>query len=289
MPFFTRTFFPFSTEEGEHDEHGGEHGGNQAHHGNLGVDGGAGGVLEGVAHGVANDGRLVGVAALAALGAGLNVLLGVVPQAAGVGHEQSQQQAADDIAQQEAANGAGAADEAYDDGGDNGHQTGGDQLPQGAGGGDVNALVVLGLSAGLAFPQALDGVELPVDFRHHALGVFVHAQNQHGGEHGGHHGAHQHAEEHRGAHDVKAGNQLPASGGQSVVCLTHKGAQQGDDRQTGGADGEALGHGLHRVAGAVQLVGGADGLLAQAAHFRQAPGVVHNGAVGVVGDNHAHN
>ena len=117
LPKRNPSFFPFSTEEGEHDEHGGEQGGNQAHHGNLGVDGGAGGVLEGVAHGVANDGRLVGVAALAALGAGLNVLLGVVPQAAGIGHEQSQQQAADDIAQQEAANGAGAADEAYDDGG----------------------------------------------------------------------------------------------------------------------------------------------------------------------------
>ena len=51
---------------------------------------------------------------------GLHVFLGIVPQAAGVGHEQSQQQAAEDVAQQEAANGGGAADEAHDQRGDDG-------------------------------------------------------------------------------------------------------------------------------------------------------------------------
>ncbi len=48
---------------------------------------GAGGVLEGVAHGVAHHGGLVAVGALAAVVARLDVLLGIVPRAAGVGHK----------------------------------------------------------------------------------------------------------------------------------------------------------------------------------------------------------
>lgn len=68
----------------EVDEEGGDQGGHQGHHGDLGVDGGAGRVLEGVADGVADDGGLVGVRALAALVAGFNVFLAVVPQAARV-------------------------------------------------------------------------------------------------------------------------------------------------------------------------------------------------------------
>ena len=50
--------------------------------------------LNGIADGVADDGRLVGVGALAAVGPAFDVLLGVVPGAAGVGHEDGHAEAA---------------------------------------------------------------------------------------------------------------------------------------------------------------------------------------------------
>ena len=54
------------------------------------VDSGAGSILEGIAYGIANDSSLVGIAALAAVYAALNVLLGVIPGTAGIGHEDSE-------------------------------------------------------------------------------------------------------------------------------------------------------------------------------------------------------
>ena len=57
------------------------------------VDSGAGSILEGIAYGIANDSSLVGIAALAAVYAALDVLLGVIPGAAGVRHEDSEQEA----------------------------------------------------------------------------------------------------------------------------------------------------------------------------------------------------
>ena len=50
------------------------------------VEAGAGGVLEGVAYGVAYNGGLVGVGFFAAVLAGFDPLLGVVPGAAAVVH-----------------------------------------------------------------------------------------------------------------------------------------------------------------------------------------------------------
>ena len=79
------------------------------------------------------------------------------------------------------------------------------------------------------------------------------------GQDRGHYRAYQHPKEHRGAHDVKAREQLPARSGKGIVGLGHKRPQQGNHRQARGADGEPFGHSLHRVARAVQLIGSADG------------------------------
>ena len=67
------------------------------------VDGGAGGVLVGIAHGVAGDGGLVRVGTFAAEVAFLDVFLGVVPGAAAGGHRDRDEQAGDDGAHQHAA------------------------------------------------------------------------------------------------------------------------------------------------------------------------------------------
>ena len=76
------------------------------------VQGGAGGVLEGIAHGVAHDSGLVALGALAAVVAGLDVLLGVVPGAAGVGHEHGHGEAGDGHAAQQAHHAHRAEDQA---------------------------------------------------------------------------------------------------------------------------------------------------------------------------------
>lgn len=125
------------TKEGECDEEGREQGGHQGNDSDLGIDGRAGSILEGITYSIADDSCLVGIAALAALMTGFNIFLGVVPEAARIGHEQCQQQAGDDVAQQETANRLGAADDADYDGGKDAHQTGGNQLAQGAGGVDI--------------------------------------------------------------------------------------------------------------------------------------------------------
>src|SRR5207237_8823449 len=62
------------------------------------VEGRAGGILQGVADGVAGDGRLVRLRALAAVEAVFDRLLGVVPGAARVGHEDGQELANNDHA-----------------------------------------------------------------------------------------------------------------------------------------------------------------------------------------------
>ena len=70
----------------------------QVHHLDQRVERRAGGVLERVADGVADDRGLVGLGALAALVAVLDVLLGVVPRATGVGQVVGHQLAGEDDA-----------------------------------------------------------------------------------------------------------------------------------------------------------------------------------------------
>ena len=77
----------------------------QVHHLDERVQRGAGGVLERVTDGVADDRRLVGLGALAALVAVLDVLLGVVPRATGVAQEVGHELAGEDHRGEERAEG----------------------------------------------------------------------------------------------------------------------------------------------------------------------------------------
>ena len=85
---------------GEAQQHRSQHQGDHAHQLDENVHGRTRGVLEGVTNGVAHDRGLVVVTTLAAKMAFLDVLLGVVPGAAAVGHEQGQEGAHDRGAQQ---------------------------------------------------------------------------------------------------------------------------------------------------------------------------------------------
>lgn len=87
----------------EHDEQRGERQRDDGHEVDEDVHGRAGGILERIAHGIAHDSRLVGLGALAAMMTLLDVLLRVVPRAAGVGHEDGHEHAGGDGARKEAA------------------------------------------------------------------------------------------------------------------------------------------------------------------------------------------
>ena len=81
-----------------------EHDGNHAQELDEDVDGRAGGILEGIAHGVAHHAGLVAVTALAAVIAGLDIFLGIVPRTAGVGHVDGHEEACDGGTGQQAHN-----------------------------------------------------------------------------------------------------------------------------------------------------------------------------------------
>ena len=89
------------------------------------VDRGAGGVLEGIADGVADNSRLMLIGALAAVVARLDILLGVIPRAAGVRHKDREQEARSSRASEHTDNAVEAEhqtdDDRYDDR-DNGRQ-----------------------------------------------------------------------------------------------------------------------------------------------------------------------
>ena len=63
----------------------------------------AGCILEGVAHGVTDNNRSVGLGTLATQIAFLDKLLGIIPGAAGIGHHQSHQDTAEQRAAKHAA------------------------------------------------------------------------------------------------------------------------------------------------------------------------------------------
>src|SRR5215831_16652566 len=75
------------------------------YHLDHGVDRRAGSVLEGVAHRVTGDGGLVRLGALAAQVALFDELLGIVPGCPAAGHEQGQEEAGDDGADEHAPEG----------------------------------------------------------------------------------------------------------------------------------------------------------------------------------------
>ncbi len=231
----------------------------------------------------------MGVRALSAVGARLNIFFGVIPQSAGVGHEQRKQQTADDITGQKSADSLNSADKADADCSDNRNQPGGYQLAERAVGRNLDTLVVFG---GNAFPALFKSgylAELAADFSNHPLCVFVHTKHKHCRKQRGYRRADKQAEEDRRVHDVKPLNQLHSQFGRNHIDFADKSAEQRDYRKAGRADRKALCDGLDSVAGAVEGVGNLQHVLSQIAHLGKPSGVVHNRPVRVIGYNHPDN
>ena len=151
----------------------------QVHHLDQRVQGRSGGVLERVADGVADDGRLVGLGALAAVVAVLDVLLGVVPRPTGVGQVVGHQLAGQDDRGQEAAEGGVADAEADDDGRQDGEERRRGQLPQGRRRADVDDGPVV---RGLLTRHDLPVGELRADLLHDDTRGAAHGADGEGGE-----------------------------------------------------------------------------------------------------------
>src|ERR1700728_2360026 len=112
------------------EEEGGQDQGDGGQEFDEDVEGGAGGVLEGIAYGVAYYGCLVGVGFFAAVLAGFDPLLGVVPGAAAVVHQHGQEDSGDG-ADHEQAGDCGCSSEVDRDavdGGDRGEAAAGEDF-----------------------------------------------------------------------------------------------------------------------------------------------------------------
>ena len=130
----------------DRDEEVGEDEGEDGHELHDDVERGAGGILEGIADGVTDDGSLVELGALALDhavyddGTLLDVLLGVVPRATGVGRGDGHLDGGGDGTREETRDGVDAEEDAEEEGGGHDEHRGRNHLAERRVGGDGDAL-----------------------------------------------------------------------------------------------------------------------------------------------------
>ena len=264
----------------------------------------AGGILEGVANSVARDDGIVvhGLLALAlAKEALLDVLLGVVPGTASVGHHDGKHEAGGQSADQEATEGSRAEHEANDKREEDGDGAGEDHLAEGRRGGDGDAVAVpvegflagvvggpvhrvellppVGVGAVVVLHLGL--VELQAHLEDDGHGALSNGEHGEGTEQVRKHGAEEQATDDGRALEVDDATVAGEAG------LLHVGGDEADGRQHSGADGETLTGGGGGVSESVEGVGAvAHVFLHSRGHLGDAAGVVGDGAVGVSGEGH---
>ena len=263
-------------------------------------------VLEGIAHRIAHDRRLVAVGALAAEVALLDHLLGVVPRTAGIGHEDRQHEARTEAADEQSHHARHAENEAHGHGDDDRQQTRKEHLALRAAGRNLDAAGVVGRT--LAREDAPYLAELPPHLLHHALGGASHGVHRQAAEQERHHRADEDADEHRGIHqrNVVVGHEIEHRSlfdeprrtvgerqfrhpvvQEADPYLLDIGGQQRQRRQRRGTDGEALARGGRRVTQRVERIGAFADFGAEAAHLGVAARVVGDRSVGVRGERDA--
>mmetsp|Transcript_9186 Transcript_9186/g.37550 ORF Transcript_9186/g.37550 Transcript_9186/m.37550 type:complete len:343 (+) Transcript_9186:60-1088(+) len=247
------------------------------------VERGAGGVLEGVADGVTDDGSLVELGALALDhavyddGTLLDVLLGVVPRAAGVGRGDGHLDGGGDGTREETRDGVDAEEDAEEEGGGHDEHRRRNHLAERRVGGDGDALgVVGGRVAGGTLEEAGDLAELPGDLLDHLVRSLADGLHRHGGEPVGDHRAEDEGREDEGRHEGDRREVETRAG--------DEGAEEGEADEAGGADGEALADGGGGVTRGVEGVGLLADSLGHLGHLGNAASVVADGAVDVDGE-----
>mmetsp|Transcript_9173 Transcript_9173/g.22841 ORF Transcript_9173/g.22841 Transcript_9173/m.22841 type:complete len:837 (+) Transcript_9173:48-2558(+) len=262
----------------------GEYEGEDGHELHENVERRARGVLEGVAHGVAHDGGLVVLGALALkVRVGrvppLDVLLGVVPRTASVGHGDGELDARHEAASEDAEDGVDTEEGAREERGHDHKGRRRDHLLERGLGRDVDALLVVRLDEALEDTDArLDGLArlhgllakaseavragsddgLVLDLRAHLLdhgaGGLADGLHGHGREPVRKHGADEEEGEGHGLKHVDAGGDLEAH---------DEGTVEGERHERGRADGEALADGGGGVTRGVECVGAFTDVLRQ--------------------------
>ena len=233
----------------------------------------------------------------------LNVLLGVIPGTAGVGHEYGQYETTGKTAGQQAEHAGNTHDETRSHGNHHGDERGNNHLTLSTLGGDTHAAGVVSLLAALEHVLV---AQLAAYFFHHALGSATHGVHGQTAEQEGKHGTNEDTQQHLRVHerhverghelsDVHLGNlsavehsvaEVAGLEGLTVVDsgnleLLNVGGKKGKGGQSGGTDGEALTGSGGGVAQCVQSVRAAAHVITQSAHLGVTAGVVGNGTVGV--------
>ena len=215
------------------------------------------------------------IRALAAEVAGFDILLGVIPCAARIGHHDGEDEAGSGCTHQHTGHTVDAESKADDQRDDNRHQGGGENLLLGALGAEVNAGVIIRL--GGAFHQAPDLPELAADLSNDAHRGLADRGHGHRGKDEREHRANEEADKNRGIGDREVENQI----GLNRLALIDIGGDKGKRGEGGGTDGKALAGGGGGVAERVEGVGAVTDAFLHAGHFGDAARVVGHGAIGV--------
>mmetsp|Transcript_22861 Transcript_22861/g.28390 ORF Transcript_22861/g.28390 Transcript_22861/m.28390 type:complete len:332 (-) Transcript_22861:1364-2359(-) len=239
------------------------------------VDRGSTGVLHGVAHGVANDGGLVRLGALPLHlavhdeAASLNVLLGIVPGAAGVRRADRDLDTADNVTCEKTADTAGSQQEAHGEGGGEDEDAGSDHAFNRSLGRNSDAALVVGLRG--AVPNAGVLLELSLDLNDHEGGGVADSLHSHRREVVGEHRADDQTGKLKRAQDVDSLH----------VGAGDEGAEKSESDEAGRANSEAFANGGGRVTSGVKGIGALASDLASVGHLDDTASVVSDGAVAV--------
>ncbi len=238
------------------------------------VEGRAGGILEGVANGIADNGCLVLIRAFAAVVAALDILLCVIPCAAGVGHKYCHCKAGYGNAAEKTDNAGGSENETGDDGNNDSENCGNYHLVKSALGAEVNAGGVIGVS--LILHDADDFLELAANFNNDGLSGGLNGAHGESGEDEGEHRADEETDENGRARKREVKNRVRLF--LNDVNVRNEKSKSGEGS---GADCEALAGSGSGVAERVKSVGTVTDFLGKTGHFGDAAGVIGNRAVSV--------
>mmetsp|Transcript_125122 Transcript_125122/g.361992 ORF Transcript_125122/g.361992 Transcript_125122/m.361992 type:complete len:498 (+) Transcript_125122:112-1605(+) len=248
--------------------------GRELHHD---VERGARGVLQRVADGVARHRVLVRLGALHELlaeAARGDVLLGVVPRAAGIAHRDGQLHTRDQSPRKQARACILPEAQAGNEGAQDHQGSRRQHLAQGRLRRDADATLVVRRH----LLRTHDLRELRQALLDHVVRRGAHGLHRPSREGIGHHRAEEQASEDPRVQNVHSRN----------PCSHRERPEQRQAHKRRGADCEALADGRRGIPCRVEAIRQAADRLRQASHLRDAPGVVRDGAVGVDGQRHGH-
>ena len=255
------------------------------------VQGRARGILERITDGVADDARLVRVRLLATVNLFVfDVLLGVVPSTASIGHHDGKHETGGNSTSEETTEGLGANEQTDRDRGHDGKDARKQHFVDGSLGAHLDARHVVALDTLLAFEETRNVTELALDFDDDRTGSLTDGKHGEGGEEERQHGTEDDARE-----DVRVGEEHgisqaagAARAGTGERNILDVGVHQRKGSQDGGADGETLTGGGGGVTEGIELVGALTDFFRNIrGHFGNTASVVGNRAVGIGGESDA--